>query len=106
MCSTVVPGSTWVAKGSTDGRWVKIADGIDAGHPVNIGNYSPTSNAYLKFDVRFCDQDELIRQYPGHDWSQGALWTEPYLTVAADTQNGSKSAAPLLVTILGPTQHS
>jgi hypothetical protein len=105
MCSTVIPGSTWISSSATDGHWLKIGDDIDVGHPLNVGDYGPDGNVYLKFDVHFCDQDELIRQYSGHDWSRGALWTEPYLTVAADTANGSKSAAPLLVTILGPTQH-
>jgi hypothetical protein len=105
MCSTVIPGSTWISSSATDGHWLKIGDDIDVGHQLNVGDYGPDGNVYLKFDVHFCDQDELIRQYPGHDWSRGALWTEPYLTVAADTANGSKSAAPLLVTILGPTQH-
>jgi len=105
MCSTVVQGSTRFAAGSTDGHWSKFADDIDTGHPLNIGNYGPNANAYLAFDVSFCDLEELARKYPGHEWSQGALWTVPYLTVAANTGTGSKSSIPLLVTILGPTQH-
>jgi hypothetical protein len=106
VCSSVVPGSTWIANSVTDGRWVKLSHDIDVGHPLNVGAYAPDGNVYLKFDVRFCDQDDLTRQYAGHDWSRGALWTEPYLTVGIDTANGSKTAAALLVTVLGPTQHN
>ncbi|GFG66973.1 hypothetical protein MKUB_44630 [Mycobacterium kubicae] len=102
-CATVVPGTTWFAADTTDGKWQRSSEDIGPNHPLNVGNYNPHANVYIKFDVQFCDKDQLSQEY-NHDWAKGALWTEPYLTVGVSTENGWKTATPFELTILGPNQ--
>lgn len=102
-CGPVVQGSTVIANSTSDGKWVRVSDGIDESHPVNIGSYPPGANAYLGFKIKLCDRDALSREYE-HQWSSGSLWTKPLIKVGVETNNGAKSAKPMYLIVLGPNQ--
>lgn len=103
LCGSIAPGSTRIFDSGTAGKWVKIEQDIDVNNPINLGLYAPNGNAFLQFQVRFCDKDELSRQYE-HSWSEGALWTKPYIKLYVETDNGTQVNDSLWVAVLAPAQ--
>lgn len=76
-----IPGSTQIAKSSTNGQWSPLADDSVVAGGINIGSYAPNGNAYVKFKAKVTDSDKLEK-----------CGVNTFVnTATADTNNGSKS---------------
>lgn len=55
---TYVPGTTQVKNAYWNGVYTTVADGVTAGG-IDIGSYTPGSNAYVKFEAKLPAEDKL-----------------------------------------------
>lgn len=78
---TYVPGTTNVANPGSNGKWVAVADNnVVTNTGLNIGNYGPSSNAYVSFKAKVADAKDLV-------CGTNKLTN----TVTVETDNGAKS---------------
>ncbi|MBP6038209.1 MAG: DUF11 domain-containing protein [Candidatus Saccharimonas sp.] len=77
---TYVPGSTYLASSASNGQYVQQTAETVTQQGINIGNYLPGGNAFVKFSAKVTSQDKLA-------CGMNTLTN----TGAADTANGSKS---------------
>lgn len=85
---TYVADSTSIANSTTNGQWSAVSSNELVNGGINIGDYSPNGNAYLKYSAKITDTSLVCG-------------TKTYTnSVSANTENGSKSAsANVVVTV-------
>ncbi len=78
--TTYVPGSTYISNAVTNSEWSKVDSDELVKGGINIGDYAPDGNAYIKYSAKVTDTSLLCG-------------TKTYTnSVSANTENGSKSA--------------
>lgn len=78
---TYVAGSTSIANSTTNGQWSPVTSDELVNGGINIGDYQPDGNAYIKYSAKITDTSLVCG-------------TKTYTnSVSANTENGSKSAS-------------
>ncbi len=54
-----IPGSTYISNSTTNSQWKNISSNEVTVGGINIGNYTPGANAYIKFSAKVDKLDEL-----------------------------------------------
>ncbi|MET7610130.1 hypothetical protein ABZX97_03345 [Streptomyces seoulensis] len=80
-----VAESTYLANSSTGNRWKRVSDGVISSG-LNVGSYSPSGGAFMKFTVVLPSAADL-----------DCGLTSTTSTASALTQNGGKSAESVLL---------
>lgn len=67
-----VPGTTALYNASTKGTWKTVKDGVVAGG-INIGDYNPNGNAYLRFTAQVVDKSLVCGTTKVVNWAQAGV---------------------------------
>ena len=67
-----IAGSTTLYNASTNGQWKAVKDGVTA-KGINIGDYKPNGNAYLRFTAQVVDKSLVCGTTKVVNWGQAGV---------------------------------